>query len=179
MAEPSLLCVNCARPPPPHRRTWGRCTVCIERNLPSTYYCGEECMNAHWPKHKEYHKEQKQWEKQLLEGGQLDRTRSLAEAQARRAEETGDEFSKRFAAALALMAEADHNTAAKAWRKIITERPEDPVAYHNLAVVLGRSDHFTESALLYLKAIELCEEGTEDWAAAAPAASGLQHAQAT
>ena len=35
MAEPSLLCVNCARPPPPHRRTWGRCTICVERNLPA------------------------------------------------------------------------------------------------------------------------------------------------
>jgi len=69
MAEPSLLCVSCARPPPPHRRTWGRCTVCVERNLPSTYYCGEECMNAHWQNgHKEYHKEQKQRAKQIREG---------------------------------------------------------------------------------------------------------------
>ena len=59
MAEQSLLCVNCGSAPPPHRRTWGRCTVCIERDLPSTYYCGEECMNAHWPKHQQYHKEQK------------------------------------------------------------------------------------------------------------------------
>ena len=67
MAEPSLLCVNCARPPPPHRRTWSRCTVCVERNLPSTYYCGEECMKAHWPKHKVYHKEQKAWAKELCE----------------------------------------------------------------------------------------------------------------
>ena len=55
MADPSLLCVNCAAPPPPHRRTWGRCVLCAELNLPSTYYCGEECMKAHWPKHKVYH----------------------------------------------------------------------------------------------------------------------------
>ena len=83
MAEPSLLCVNCARPPPWHRRTWGRCTVCIERNLPSTYYCGEECMNAHWPKHKVYHKEQKQKDKELREGTAPDQDRSAVEAQAR------------------------------------------------------------------------------------------------
>ena len=69
MAEPSLLCVSCARPPPPHRRTWGRCVRCAELNLPSTYYCGEECMNAHWQNgHKEYHKEQKQRAKQIREG---------------------------------------------------------------------------------------------------------------
>ena len=38
MPEPSLLCVKPARPPPPHRRTftWGRCTICVKRNLPST-----------------------------------------------------------------------------------------------------------------------------------------------
>ena len=67
MAEPSLLCVNCARAPPPRRRTWGRCTVCVERKLPSTYYCGEECMNAHWPKHKVYQKEQKRRAEQVRE----------------------------------------------------------------------------------------------------------------
>ena len=91
MAEPSLLCVNCAAAPPPHRRTWSRCTVCIERNLPSTYYCGEECMNAHWPKHKEYHKVAKQRAEEIREGSHLDNERLIAEAQARRAERTGDE----------------------------------------------------------------------------------------
>ena len=75
MAEPSLLCVNCVSPPPPHRRTWGRCTVCVERNLPSTYYCGEECMNAHWQNgHKEYHKEQKQRAMALREGAKAEGT---------------------------------------------------------------------------------------------------------
>ena len=83
MAERSLLCVNCGLAPPPHRRTWGRCTVCVERNLPATYYCGEECMNAHWPKHKEYHKVQKQWEKERREGTVPDHDRLALEAQAR------------------------------------------------------------------------------------------------
>ena len=27
--------------------------------LPSTYYCGQECMKSHWPKHKVFHKQQK------------------------------------------------------------------------------------------------------------------------
>ena len=127
MAERSLLCVNCGAAPPPHRRTWGRCTVCVERNLPSTYYCGEECMNAHWHNgHKEYHKEQKQRTKQLREGRQPERTRSVAEAEARRAEATGSEYDKRCAAAMALNAEGDYNAAAKAWRKIIKEWPDEP-----------------------------------------------------
>ena len=126
MAERSLLCVNCGAAPPPHRRTWGRCTICIERNLPSTYYCGEECMNAHWPKHKVWHKEQKQHADQRREGTGPERTRLLAEEEARRAETTGDEYDKRFADAMALNAEGDHNAAAKAWRKIIKEWPDEP-----------------------------------------------------
>ena len=170
MTEPSLLCVSCARPPPAHRRTWGRCTVCIARNLPSTYYCGEECMNAHWPKHQQYHKEQKQLAKQIREGTVLEEERSLAEAEARRAEATGDEYAKRFAAALALMAEGGHNAAAKAWRKMIKEWPDRPWPYFNLAVVLKRSDRLTEAAPLFLKAMELHEEGTQGWAKASASA---------
>ena len=160
MAEPSLLCVSCARPPPPHRRTWGRCTVCVARNLPSTYYCGEECMNAHWQNgHKEWHKAQKESAKAICEGGQPERNRLIAEAQARRAEVTGSEYDKRFAAALALNAKVDHNAAAKAWRKIIKEWPDEPEAYHNLANVVSRSCRDMEAVPIYLKAMELHEDG--------------------
>ena len=167
MAEPSLLCVNCASPPPPHRRTWGRCTVCVERNLPSTYYCGEECMNAHWHNgHKEYHKVQRGYEKERREGTA---GRSLAEQVARRAE-TGSEFDKRFAAALALAAEGDHNAAAKAWRKIIKEWPDRPTPNRNLANVMVRSGRLVEAAPMYLKAMELGEDGTKSWAHSAAGA---------
>ena len=169
MAEPSLLCVNCARPPPAHRRTWGRCTVCVERNLPSTYYCGEECMHAHWPKHKVHHKQQKQ-EAQMRESTVLDRDRSLAEAEARRAERTGDEFDKRYADALAIGVKGDLYAEAKAWRKMIKQWPEEPAPYHSLAVVLHQSRRVVEAAPLFLKAIELYDEGNENWAQAVAAA---------
>jgi len=173
MAEPSLLCVNCARPPPPHRRTWGRCTVCIERDLPSTYYCGEECMNAHWPKHQQYHKVQKQWAKQDREGTGPGRSRLLAEAAAQYAVRTGDEFDKRGAAAMALNAEDDLHAAVKAWRKMINEWPHRPQPYDNLALVMFRSSRFVESAAMYLKAMELYEDGTEHWAVSAAEAFDL------
>ena len=173
MAEQSLLCVNCGAAPPPHRRTWSRCTVCIERNLPSTYYCGEECMNAHWPKHKVYHKEQKELAKQLREGGQTELDRSVVEAEARRAERTGDEFDHRVAAAMKLSAEGNHHAAAKAWRKLIKERPERPSPYHNLAVLLERAGRLVEAAPIHLKTMELCENGTVAWADAAACAFDL------
>ena len=170
MAEPSLLCVNCARPPPPHRRTWGRCTVCVERNLPSTYYCGEECMNAHWPKHKAYHKEQKQRTEWRREDTVLELERSIIEKVARRAERTGNEYSKRLSAALAIGLEGDLHGEAKAWRKIIKEWPAGPSPYHNLAVVLRESNHNAEAAQMFLKAMELWEDGTKQWAESAASA---------
>jgi len=174
MAEPSLLCVNCARPPPAHRRTWGRCTVCVERNLPSTYYCGEECMNAHWLNgHKVWHKEQKQKQKEVREGTFPERDRLVAERQARQAERMGDEFSKRCAAALALGVENDLHAEVKAWRKIIKEWPDQSGACHNLAIVLQQSYRYAEAAEMFLKAMELQQEGTEGWAETAAAAFDL------
>ena len=170
-----LLCVNCGAAPPSHRRTWDRCVRCAELNLPSTYYCGQECMNAHWPKHRVYHNEQKRLAKQLSEGGQPERTRVVAEAEAlaRRAELAGDEYLKRTAAGLALNAKGDYHAAAKAWRKIIKEWPDRPEPYQNLAVVLERSNYYAEAAPMQLKGTELCEDGTEMWADAVAASFDL------
>ena len=135
-------------------------------------------MNAHWPKHQEYHKEQKQRAKVDREGGQLDRTRSIAEAEARHADETGDEYTKRCAAALALnalalMSEGGHNAAAKAWRKIIKDWPEKPGPHFNLALVMQRSGRFVEAAAVFLKAMELCKDGTKPWTLSVTAAFDL------
>ena len=170
MVEPSLLCVNCAAPPPAHRRTWGRCVLCVELNLPSTYYCGEECMKAHWPKHKVWHKKQKELAEKHREGTLQERDRSTAEAEAQRAEATGDEYVKRFAAAAALMTEDDLHAAAKAWRKLIKQWPDHPRPYYNLGIVLHRSNRLVEAAQMYLKSMELSEEGTKCWVGAASCA---------
>tara|TARA_B110001452_G_scaffold251177_1_gene240011 strand:+ start:3133 stop:4173 length:1041 start_codon:yes stop_codon:yes gene_type:complete len=170
MAEPSLLCVNCAQPPPAHRRTWDRCVRCAELNLPATYYCGPACMEAHWPTHRQWHKEQKQWAKawamEAREGTVVERERAMAEAEARRAEQTGDADRKRFGAAIALMTEGDNHAAAKAWRKIIKERPGDANAFRNLGIVLLRSRHVTDAVEMYLKAMELYQS-KESWATCA------------
>ena len=173
MAEPSLLCVNCGAAPPPHRRTWNRCTICVERNLPSTYYCGQECMLAHWPKHKVWHKLEKQRAANLREGTELERDRSIAKTAARCAEATGSAFTKRCAAALSFGAEGDHCAEVKAWRKIIKEWPDESAPYHNLAVELTRSCRDDEAAPMYLKAMELDEEGTKEWARSAAQAFDL------
>ena len=78
----------------------------------------------------------------------------------------GSEFSKRFAAAMALP-EGDYHAEAKAWRKIIKQWPDQAVPHWNLATALKRSSRFVEAARVFLKAMELCEDGTNDWAEAA------------
>tara|TARA_B110001452_G_scaffold51156_1_gene39070 strand:- start:156 stop:1061 length:906 start_codon:yes stop_codon:yes gene_type:complete len=130
-------------------------------------------MNAHWPKHKVYHTTQKLHAEQIREGTLPGLDRESAKREARRAEETGDEFDKRVAAAVALNAEGNHHATAKAWRKIIKQWPDEPTPYFNLAVALDRSDRNVESAQMFLKAMELFEEGTEDWAISAASAFDL------
>ena len=127
-------------------------------------------MKAHWPKHKVYHKEQKEGAEDRREGTLLDNDRSIAEKMSRCAEATGDEYCKRFAAAMALSAECELSAAAKAWRKIIKEWPFKPSAYHNLATVLDRAGRVVEAAPMYLEGMKLYKEGTEDWATSAAAA---------
>ena len=169
MAEPSLLCVNCFKPPPEGRSKWQSCVRCAKLKLPATYYCSEECMNAHWPQHKQYHKAQKE----RTETWDADETgeRSIAEALAEMAEERPDnEGAQAAAQAWKLMTEGDLRGAAKAWRKIIETWPratQAPYAYFCLARTLNRSGRYVEAAQMFLKSMELHEEDTVGWATAA------------
>jgi len=167
MAEPSLLCVNCTQPPPAHRRTWDRCVRCAELKLPATYYCSPACQESHWPKHRQWHKAQKERAEEFRKGTADDHDRSLAEKAARDAERTGNEYDKRCASAMALHVEGDYHAEAKVWRKMIKEWPDLPAPCHNLAVLMQRSSRLVEAAPMFLKAMELSDLGTKNWAQAA------------
>jgi len=170
MAEPSLLCVNCAHPPPAHRRTWDRCVRCAQLKLPATFYCGPACMEPHWPKHRAYHKEQKERAEERRHGTSDDDDRSMAEELARDAERTGNAYDKRFASAMALHVAGDYHAEAKVWRKMIKEWPDHPEPCHNLAVLMHRSSLNVEAVPMFLKAMQLSNDGTEMWALAAASA---------
>ena len=170
MAEESLACVNCRQSPPEGRDKWQCCRVCDEARLPATYYCGMYCMNAQWPEHKEWHQKMKGKERMHMESHKMETYRSIAEDKARLAERTGDAYDKRFAAAMAHMAEDDNHAAAKAWRRMIKKWPEEDSPYNNLGVVLHRSDRNGESALMSVKAMEVDDEDTKTWANAAASA---------
>ena len=126
MAEPSLLCVNCFKPPPENRAKWQSCVRCAKLKLPATYYCSAECHEAHWPKHKQYHKEQSLKAARCVPA--MEQERPIANEMTRRAEQTGGECEKAVAQAITLMAEGNLHGAAKAWRKVIETWPGTSVA---------------------------------------------------
>ena len=69
--------------------------------------------------------------------------------------------------------DGDLHASAKAWRKIIKEWPGIPTSYFNLALVMQRSGRTVVSAQMYLKAMELFQDGCEQWAHAAASAFDL------
>ena len=165
MAEQSRVCWGCGKEPPDGVK-FQRCMRCAEAKLPSSYFCGEECMLANWPRHKAWHKEQTTYVKHLESTSAPVHDRSMAKSTARWAERTGDECSKLHAHAMTLSTQGDYLGSAKAFRKLIKMRPDDGAGYHDLAVTLDRSNRFVESLQLYLKAMELYEDGDLDWAQA-------------
>ena len=163
MAEQSRACWGCGKEPPPGIK-FQRCMRCAEAKLPSSYFCGEACMLANWPRHKAWHKAQKEMTATISEAvleGVTDR--SVAERAARVAEQHGGELNQLQAHAASLMSNGDLSGAAKAWRKLIKLRPDLPDPYARLAMTLQRSNLFLEACPLYLKAVELSEPGTEIW----------------
>ena len=171
MAEQSLLCWGCGKEPPDGVK-FQRCMRCAEAKLPSSYFCGEACMLLNWPRHKAWHKEQKEGSgvRSSL-AASLDR--SLAEETAREAEETGDERLLLGSRAMSLMNEGDLQGAARTWRKLLKMCPEDADVHCNLAMTLTVSNRGEEAAQLYLKAMELHVADTAKWATAVAKAFNL------
>jgi len=164
MAEQSRACWGCGKEPAEGVK-FQRCMRCAEAKLPSSYFCGEACMLANWPRHKAWHMEQKQLTATVFtEGGVLvGKDRSIAELAARVAEQRGGESVQLQAHAASLMSNGDLSGAAKAWRKLIKLRPDLPDPYARLATTLQRSNLFSEACPLFLKAVELTEPDTELW----------------
>ena len=98
------------------------------------------------------------------------RARKTAEAQARRAAQTGDEYDELLAEGTRYSSKEDWRRAARAYREAITLRPDKPLAYFNLGNTLSRSGHGAEAARRYLEAKERFPMGSELWAVATAAA---------
>ena len=122
-------------------------------------------MLVNWPRHNKWHKQVK---KATNRWRPLHRENdcSLAELASAHAEETGDEYLELLADAISRSNRDDLQGAVRTLRKIIRMQPERPEAYLNLGTMLVRSGKHLEAPQMYLRAMELEEDGTRDWAVA-------------
>ena len=145
------------------------CPKCVKLKVPTTYWCCVDCPGnpGAWKLHAVYHKEVKRVQKTWEDGGVMQqRNCEAAEREARHAAQTGDKYDVLLAEALQYQSKQDWRRADKVYREAIALRPDKPVAYYNLATVLGNSGHNVEAAQRFLEAQERLLVGSERWAEA-------------
>ena len=175
----SLACIGCLRLPSDmddEREKHPICGMCRDEKLPTTYLCGDDCPAnpGAWDLHGVFHKKLRKQRRWQEDGGMVQqRTREVAEEQARIAAQSGGEYDKLLAKGARYAAKQDWRKAAKACREAIALRPDEPEAYHNLGAVLANSEHDVEAAQWYLEAKERYPVGSKDWAKATACAFDL------
>ena len=168
----SLACIGCARLPSDmddEREKHPICDKCRDEKLPTTYLCGKNCPAnpGAWELHGVFHKRVRKTRKANEVGGAMQqRTREVAEREARSAAQTGDAYDELLAKGARYASKEDWRKAARACREAIALRPDKPVPYFNLGVALGQSGHDVEAAQRFLEARERWPVGSEDWAEA-------------
>jgi len=149
------------------------CPICVKLKVPTTYWCCVNCPGnpGAWKVHAVYHKEVKTLRNRNEDGGVVQQqNREVAEREARRAAQSGDEYMELMAEGARYISKEDTRRAARTYREAIALRPDKPLAYFNLGAALCNSGHYAEAAQRYLEAKERWPVGSEDWAAATAAA---------
>eukprot|EP00964_Phaeocystis_antarctica_P103047 scaffold68349_cov33-Phaeocystis_antarctica.AAC.2 len=168
----SLACIGCYRLPSDmddEREKHPICDMCRDEKLPTTYLCGVNCPAnpGAWQLHGVFHKQVRKQRRRHEDGGAAQQqAREVAEREARIATQMGDTYSKLLAEGARYASKQDWRKAARSYREAITLRPDEPLAYLNLGVVLDNSGHKVEAAQRFLETKERYPAGSEDWARA-------------
>eukprot|EP00964_Phaeocystis_antarctica_P018768 scaffold10349_cov67-Phaeocystis_antarctica.AAC.4 len=145
------------------------CPICVKLKVPTTYWCCVNCPGnpGAWKRHAVYHKAVKGQRKLIEDGGVFQqRNRETAEREARDAAQSGDVYQQLLADGTRYGSQQDTRRAARAFREAIPLRPDEPVAYFNLAAALNNSGHYVEAAQRYLEAKDRSPVGSQHWAEA-------------
>jgi tetratricopeptide (TPR) repeat protein len=176
---PSLACFGCARLPSEMgdgREKHPVCPICVKLKVPTTYWCCVNCPGnpGAWKVHAVSHKEVRRQRKRVEDGGVVQqRAREVAEEQARRAAQSGDEYDELLAEGARYISQQDTRRAARSYREAIALEPDEPWAYFNLGVALSKSRHIVVAAQRFLEAKERYPVGSEGWAQATAAAFNM------
>ena len=106
--------------------------MCRDLKLPTTYLCGKDCPGnpGAWQLHGAFHKGLRKERKTREDGGAAQQqAREAAEKQARYAAQSGDAYDELVAEGMRYSSQEDWRKAAKAYRKAIALRPDNPTAY--------------------------------------------------
>lgn len=145
-----------------------RCPNCIEAKLPNSYFCSTECFHANWKRHKVYHKEQKPMMASHKAAQQrTEAIESTNQIYADAVTNPKDTVAQQVARGALHMARNDLHKAEKAFRLAINAEPACTAAYHNLAVVLSRSNKRTEACTYAMRAADMAlnhDGKSSDWA---------------
>eukprot|EP00964_Phaeocystis_antarctica_P120166 scaffold83934_cov66-Phaeocystis_antarctica.AAC.1 len=172
----SLACFGCARLPSEmgdDREKHPVCAKCVKLKVPTTYWCCLDCPGnpGAWKRHAVYHKGLKVFRKRTEDGGALQqRHREMAEEAARDVAQSGDAYTELVAEGLRYISKEDTRRAARKFREAIALKPDGPLAYFNLGVVLNNSGHTVEAAQRMLEAKERFPTGSEMWGRATASA---------
>ena len=175
----SLACFGCARLPSEmddDREKHPVCPKCVKLKVPTTYWCCVTCPGnpGAWKLHAVYHKEVKKQRERSEDGGVgQQQAREVAEELALFAAQSSDKRDELMAEGARYASKQDGRRAARAYRGAIALRPDKPVAYHNLGLMLNNSGHYVEAAQRFLEAKERYPVGSEGWACATAAAFDL------
>ena len=151
-------CACCHRAPK-EGEAFLSCARCVESKLKPAKYCSKQCQKEDWPAHKRWH----QGVSHLL-ATQAVRAGNAGDDGPEAAASRHQEYSALVKQGLAECARGERAAGMRTFERCIALRPEQPVAYANLGYSLRDGGEFDASLQPLLKAADLFEEGSEQWA---------------
>ena len=118
-----------------------------ERLADGAFYCSRQCQKDDWKKHKAWHEGMAQL---------------LASAKPS-SEHQPEAYGELLKTGLRQIASGDHSAGVATFKSCIQMRPDQAAAHANLGMALRDRGDFVGALPCLLRAVELYEEGTEQW----------------
>lgn len=167
-------CWGCGAQAAPGKK-FSECTKCIEKKIDPCLFCSKECFALHWPRHLQWHKQQKKFGA-LAKDTVPKQDGELVLQGAELAQQLGDEHLSLFTKACYLCDnEHDYKGAVKLFRKAIAIDPQHAEQYYCLGLALQRSNDLKGAAESFVIAVERYEITLDDASWARSLAFAFQH----